>query len=222
MRMVNGIHWIAVVAIVLVAAGCSDTAAVTRPTGGPTIAKAQRLPDKGPQYRIAVADFANSAAQQAELGKGMADMLADALFNTGRFIVLERERLPEVTGEQDLARGKRFNPATAPPLGQLEGAQLLIRGTITAFEPACQGGSLIIVSARQACLSLNLRIVDVATGRVVSAVTVDATSADSRVGILFAGGDLPVGLGAYRKTPMEQALRNAIETAVNTIASTKL
>ncbi|MFX9634854.1 CsgG/HfaB family protein, partial [Acinetobacter baumannii] len=82
---------------------------------------------------MAVADFADTAAPQANIGRGMADMLADALFNTGRFIVLERARLQEITGEQDLARGNRFNAATAPPPGLLEGAQLLIRGTVTSF-----------------------------------------------------------------------------------------
>lgn len=206
----------------LLAAGCTSTATVVSSSGGPTISQVQQAPANGPQYRVAVSAFDYKAAKRGDIGQGMADMLADSLFNTGRFIVLEREHLNEVTQEQDLANSGRFNKATAAPIGQLEGAQLLIRGSITAFEPACSGGSLIIVSGNQACVTINIRIIDAATGRVVNATTVDGTSASNSVGLIFARGDMPIGLGAYSKTPMEQAIRNCIEKAVNYIASTKL
>ena len=204
-----------------VAAGCTSTATVVS-SSGPTIAQAQAVPYNGPQYRVAISAFDYKAAQGAAIGGGMADMLADSLFNTGRFIVLEREHLNEVTQEQDLSNSSRFKQDTAAPIGQLEGAQLLIRGTVTAFEPACKGGSLIILSGNQACVTINIRIIDAATGRVVNATTVNGTSASNSVGLIFARGDMPIGLGAYSKTPMEQAIRNCIEAAVNSIVATKL
>lgn len=206
----------------LLAAGCTSTATVVSSSSGPSISQVQQAPANGPQYRVAVSAFDYKAAQRSDVGQGMADMLSDSLFNTGRFIVLEREHLNEVTQEQDLANSSRFNQATAAPIGKLEGAQLLIRGSITSFEPACKGGSLIIVSGNQACVSVNIRIIDAATGRVVNATTVDGTSASNSVGLIFARGDMPIGLGAYSKTPMEQAIRNCIEKAVNYIAQTKL
>jgi len=206
----------------LLAAGCTSTATVVSSSNGPTISQVQQAPANGPQYRVAVSAFDYKAAQRSDVGQGMADMLSDSLFNTGRFIVLEREHLNEVTQEQDLANSGRFNQATAAPIGKLEGAQLLIRGSITAFEPACKGGSLIIVSGNQACVTINIRIIDAATGRVVNATTVNGTSASNSVGLIFARGDMPIGLGAYSKTPMEQAIRNCIEQAVNYIAQTKL
>jgi curli biogenesis system outer membrane secretion channel CsgG len=207
---------------VLLATGCTSTATVVSSSSGPTIAQVQQAPANGPQYRVAVSAFDYKAAQRGDIGQGMADMLSDSLFNTGRFIVLEREHLNEVTQEQDLANSGRFHQATAAPIGKLEGAQLLIRGSITAFEPACSGGSLIIVSGNQACVTINIRIIDAATGRVVNATTVNGTSASNSVGLIFARGDMPIGLGAYSKTPMEQAIRNCIEQAVNYIAATKL
>ena len=207
---------------VLLAAGCTSTATVVSSSSGPTISQVQQAPANGPQYRVAVSAFDYKAAQRSDVGQGMADMLSDSLFNTGRFIVLEREHLNEVTQEQDLANSGRFNQATAAPIGKLEGAQLLIRGSVTAFEPACKGGSLIIISGNQACVTINIRIIDAATGRVVNATTVNGTSASNSVGLIFARGDMPIGLGAYSKTPMEQAIRNCIEQAVNYIAQTKL
>lgn len=203
-------------------AGCFSGTQVVSSNQGPTVSQAQAAPYDGPKQRIAVAGFeTRSAKASREIGSGMTDMLMDSLFNSNRFIVLERDRLSDVTAEQDLQRGERFRQDTAAPAGQLEGAQLLVRGAITEFEPDCKGGSAILVSGKQACIGLNLRIVDVATGRVVNATTVQATSADNRVGLVFAVGSMPFGLGSYSNTPMERAIRNAIETAVHHIAQTK-
>jgi len=188
------------------------------------VQQAQAAPAHGPQKRIAVSSFDFRAGQGShEIGEGMTDMLTTALFNTGRFIVLEREQLGDVTREQDLAKSGRFNKDTAAPVGQLEGAELVIRGSVTQFEPNCKGGSAILVSGKQACMAINLRILDSATGRVLNATTVEGTSAENRVGIIWTRGSaLPIGLGAYSKTPMEAAIRNCIDTAVQHIVDTKL
>lgn len=213
--------WIGIFAAVALA-GCATSSQVVSPNTGPSVQQAQAAPYDGPKQRIAVSGFeTRSAKASREIGSGMTDMLVDALFNSNRFIVLERDRLDAVTTEQDLSNSDRFRKDTAAPLGQLEGAQLLVRGAITEFEPDCKGGSVILVSGKQACIGLNLRIVDVATGRVVNATTVQATSADNRVGLVFAVGSLPFGLGTYSNTPMEGAIRNAIESAVTHIANTK-
>ena len=206
-------------------AGCFGSSATVVSSAGsaPTISQAQSEAWNGPKKRIAVSAFEFRAAQgSGSIGSGMSDMLTDALFNTGRFIVLERERLNEVTEEQDLANSGRFKKETAAPIGQLEGAELLIRGSVTQFEPNCKGGSIIIVSGKEACVAINLRILDAKTGRVVNATTVTGTSGNASVGIIFAGGALPVGLGAYSRTPMEAAIRNCIETAVQFIVNNKL
>jgi curli biogenesis system outer membrane secretion channel CsgG len=205
--------------------GCfGASATVVDSGGGQTVQQAQAAPYHGPQKRIAVSAFEFRAGQgSGEIGEGMSDMLTSALFNSGRFIVLEREQLKDVTKEQDLANSSRFRKDTAAPIGQLEGAELLIRGAVTQFEPNCKGGSVILASGKQACMAINLRIVDAATGRVLNATTVEGTSAENRVGIIWTRGSaLPLGLGAYSKTPMEAAIRNCIETAVQHIVDTKL
>jgi curli biogenesis system outer membrane secretion channel CsgG len=149
-------------------------------------------------------------------------MLADSLFNTNRFIVLERERLDEVMQEQDLGDSSRFRSDTVAPKGQLEGAELIIRGAVTEFEPDCRGGSLLLLGAKQACIAINLRIVDVKTGRIVNSTTVEGTSGTAGVGLVFTRSTLPIGLGAWSKTPMEQAMRQCIEKAVQHIVTTGL
>ena len=213
----------AAAAAVALSACAASSATVVSSSGGPTISQAQAVPYNGPRQRVAVSDFEFRAGQgSGEIGDGMSDMLTDALFNSGRFVVLERERIDEVMDEQDLASSSRFRKETAAPIGEMEGAQLLIRGSVTQFEPDCRGGSVILVSGREACMAINLRVVDARTGRVVNATTVEGTSGTNGVGFVYARSDLPIGLGAYRKTPMEQAMRNCIEAAVQHIVSTKL
>jgi len=214
----------ALFALTLPLAGCYGASATVVDTGpAPTVQQAQAAPYDGPQKRIAVSAFEFRAGEgSSQIGEGMSDMLTNALFNTGKFIVLERERLDEVMEEQDRANSDRFKKETAAPKGQLEGAELLIRGSVIQFESKCRGGSIIIAAGSEACMAINLRIIEAKTGRVVNATTVEGTSGKSRVGILFSGGSLPVGLGTYSNTPMEAAIRNCIEAAVQHIAATKL
>jgi len=208
---------------VLAVAGCTS-AKVVSSSGGPTIEQAQQEPYTGPKKRIAVKAFEFKAARGSrEIGRGMSDMLADSLFNTNRFIVLEREHINEVIEEQDFGASGRVKKETAAPIGEIEGAELIIRGAVTEFEPECKGGAaLFIIAAKQACVTVNLRIIDAKTGRVVNATTVEGRSGTVGGGLVFATGGLPVGLGGWKKTPMESAIRNCIETAVKYIASSKL
>lgn len=211
--------------VAAVLSGCYGASATVVDTGNaPTVQQAQAAPYNGPQKRIAVSAFEYRAGQgSSEIGEGMSDMLTNALFNTGRFIVLERERLNEAIKEQDRADSGRFKKETVAAKGELEGAELLIHGSVIQFEPKCKGGSAILVSGNVACMAINLRIIEAKTGRVVNATTVEGTSADNRVGIIWTrGSGLPIGLGTYSNTPMEAAIRNCIEAAVNHIASTKL
>ncbi len=206
----------------LAVVGCTS-AKVVSSTGGPTIQQAREEPVAGPKLRIAVKAFEFKAARGSrEIGRGMSDMLADSLFNTNRFIVLEREHIKEVMEEQDFGASGRVKKETAAPIGELEGAQLIVRGSVTEFEPNCKGGAALIVAARQACVTVNLRIVDARTGRVVNATTVEGRSGTVGAGLVFATAPLPVGLGGWKKTPMESAIRNCIETAVRHVVNTKL
>ncbi len=203
--------------------GCAPSATVVSSSGGPTIQQAQQEPYAGVKKRIAVTAFEFKAASgSGDIGRGMSDMLANALFNSNRFIVLERENIKEVIQEQDFGATGRVKRETAAPIGEIEGAELIIRGAVTEFEPKCKGGALLIMAAQQACVTINLRIVDAKTGRVVNATTVEGRSDTVGAGLVFATNPLPIGLGGWAKTPMETAIRNCIETAVQHIASSKL
>lgn len=210
------------IAMVITLVACSS-ATVVSSSNGPTISQARAQAYDGPKKRIAVKAFTfrTSGGGSVEAA-AMSDMLADALFNSNRFIVLERQHIEDVIEEQDFSTSYRVKQETAAQIGEIEGAELIVRGSVTQFEPDCRGGSIILLSAKTACVAINIRIIDATTGRVVNATTVEGNSSNTGVGLVFTGGTLPVGLGAWSKTPMEKAIRNTIETAVNHIANTKI
>ena len=124
--------------------------------------------------------------------------------------------------EQDFGRSGRVKKETAPQVGEIEGAQLLIRGSVTTFEPECSGGALAVVGVKQACVSINMRIIDAKTGRILNATTVDGSAMTAGVGLTanLSNMPLPLGLGGWSKTPMERAIRNCIDSAVQHIVKT--
>jgi len=86
------------------------------------------------------------------------------------------------------------------------------------------GGTLAVVGVKQACVAINMRIIDAQTGRVLNATTVDGSAMTAGVGLTanLSNMPLPLGLGGWSKTPMERAIRNCIDSAVQHIVKTNL
>jgi len=182
----------------LLLAGCAGAPAVVTSSDTPEVAPtAPQAVDNVPRIAVTVSAFDHRLKQRGDIGQGIADLLADALYNNGRFQPLR-------------------SPAPGMPSG---GAQLLIGGSVVAFDPACAGGAQIIVFDNQACVTVNIRIVDAASGKVLKTATVDGTSAAGGAGTVPASGKLPASLQAYSKLPMEQAIRNCVEKAANLVAA---
>jgi len=213
-----------------VGASCApmQPTAIVTSGGGPGIAEAQAVPYNGPKARITVSKFVDKSAKgYYDIGEGMTDMLTTALFNTNRFIVLERGELGEVLREQDLAASGRIKQGTEAPTGEIEGAELLVVGAITEFEPNAGGvgGGLLTgvfgagIGLNVAHIAIDLRIIDAKTSRILSAQTVEGRAQDvGGLAGIAVGGPLAVGFGAFAKTPMEKAIRVCLQTAVNYIA----
>jgi curli biogenesis system outer membrane secretion channel CsgG len=212
---------------------CAPTARVTS-GGGPIIEQAQAESYSGPKARIAVSRFKDKTAKgyySGEIGAGMVDMLTTALFNTNRFIVLERQTVQDVLAEQDLGASGRVQSGTEAPIGKIEGAELLVVGAVTEFEPHSAGGGgglggviggrfgAITGAFKKAHIAIDLRIVDAKTSRILAATSVEGSATD--VGGMFGilGGSVGGGLGGYQNTPTEKAIRVCLKEAVNWVTS---
>ena len=162
-----------------------------------------------------------------DLGEGMAEMLATALVETGKFKVLERQQIHDVLGEQDLGASGRIEPATAAKIGKILGARYLIYGTVNEFEysKGGEGGAVRIgglrvgASGAKAHIGMDVRIVDAVTSEILFSTrsTADANRSGFKVG--YSGADFGADLGAFQKTPLGEATRKAIEDAVAKMVS---
>lgn len=220
----------------MMGAACATTApqptATVTSSGGPSIGQARAEAYNGPKARIAVNKFVNKAALGGhKIGSGMSDMLTTALFSSNRFIVLDRQDHADVMAEQDLGASGRVSQQTAAPIGQMEGAELLVTGAVTEFDPRASGGfggvgvplgvgGLGVGGATQnAHIAIDVKVVDTRTGRIVAAATVQGRATDQVGGIGAFLGPLALGLGGYQNTPMEKAIRVCIQKSVEYIVS---
>ena len=216
---------------------------VTSPSDGPRIDEVQQEAYDGPKARIAVARFTDKTGTgwyHGGIGDGMADQLTTALFNSSRYIVLERQTLSDVLQEQDLGASGRVRQSTAAPIGEIEGAELLVTGAVTEFEGKAAGGSgglagsgwfgaarqligAVANSQSSAHMAIDVRIVDTRTSRIVAATSVEGTATDTNMGAALFGASGGVGLGggisAWKNTPIEKALRQCIRAAVDFVVS---
>ncbi|TVR85218.1 MAG: hypothetical protein EA428_16155 [Spirochaetaceae bacterium] len=236
--------WIpALLVLLLVLSGCMAPPPTSRvqSSSGADIASAQSESYHGPKAAIAVASFEDKTVGRGryrrEYGHGMQDMLMTSLFDTNRFIVLEREHLGSVMAEQDRGASSRFRQDTAAPIGELEGAQLMVVAAVTEFDPdvggtgaavGSQGATGLLGSTalrgvtgatQRAHVGIDMRIVDTATGRIVSATNVVGTARSYDLGVSVLTPHTSGALSTYAGTPMEQAIRNAIGGAVDFVVS---
>jgi curli biogenesis system outer membrane secretion channel CsgG len=234
---------VCLVSYVLIVGSAPSAVAQVRPGHGPSMEEAQAERYDGPKARIAVADFedkmSSTGQYRAEYGRGMADMLATALFNTNRYVVLERQKLTYVLAEQDLGASGRIKRETAAPIGELEGAELLVTAAVTGFDPGVAGGGgsaggvlgnlfgkaagqtlgNITGGLRRAHVALDLRVVDTKTGRVVAANSVQGSATEFSGSLGAANTMFDGALGGFAKTPMERAIREAIQSSVDFVVS---
>lgn len=217
-----------------------DPKAKVTTEGGKDIQEAQQEAYDGPKARVAVARFTDKTGKgwwTGSIGDGMADMVATALFHTNRYIVLERQTLGDVLKEQDLASAGRIKGETAAPTGEIEGAELLITGAVTEFDPGASGGGggiggfggfgrvfgAIAGGFKRAHMAIDVRVIDTRTSRIVAATSVEGEATDVNLGGLLGGagggGALAGALGGWSNTPVEKALRVCIQEAMKFIVA---
>jgi curli biogenesis system outer membrane secretion channel CsgG len=159
-------------------------------------------------------------------------MLLTALHNSGRFIVVERIDIKGIAAEQALSRSAMARPDMAIPGAQMEVADVMVYGAVTEFEGEASGSDFqmgmpsVPFSAshggKTSHMAIDIRVVDVRSGRLLMARRVTG-SADASKGSFGAsprvsGEALPFSFGAFRNTPMEKAIRDAVIQATQYVS----
>lgn len=135
-------------------------------------------------------------------GKQVSDMLARALTDTGAFVVLERTDLAALDAER----------ARAGLKDQLPHADVLLFGSLTRFGRKTEGktGFVSATKRQTANAGVDLRVVDIATGQNILAVS-GAGEASTETAVTFGFGTH----AAYDATLDDNAIRAAVVDAVN-------
>lgn len=177
---------------------------------------------------IAVVDF-SSRVSNFEGGSGMLEMLTNALFESKRFVVLDRDALWQVLDEQDFAASDRSaNALKTAMTGKVIPAQLLIIGAVTEWSPGStdsSGGGVSIAGIRfkknkaTARMGVIIRILDSSTAEVLESVSVEgeAEYSASDSGICYEGNC--AGGGSMSTQNWAEVTEEVIKKAVKEIVS---
>ena len=202
--------------------GGSNVTTKVKSGDGPGMNEARQEKYNGPKARIAIIDFEDKTGSnrhwKGSFGRGMKDMLITALFNSDRLIVLERDKM--AADERERAKYGR------KPM-KLEDADILITASITEWEPGSAGGGgaawLNVIGLggtyEESHVAIDIRIIDVDTGRILSATTVEGKASSYSAGLLSWLGGTPAAFGSYENTPMEAAIREVINASVEHIST---
>lgn len=115
---------------------------------------------------------------QMTVSDGLTDMIVTELVKSGKYTVLERDRLNELLREQDLGAMGVVTPESAAAMGKVLGVELAVFGTITefGFKGSNTGVNIpatgIRVGKQTAVTAIDLRIVETGTGEILKAESV--------------------------------------------------
>lgn len=184
---------------------------------------------------------APARAQQLPIGLLPFDVVnvsgaaGDAGANLAKLVRLEMIRgrtLRPILLELPAGSTLPLDPSSAAQIGSGAGAALVIAGTVLeatqqhSSNRAHTGGLLSglgvggSVSKQTARVSLDIEVIDAATGQLVKTFEVEGKNTDVGVGMDFSSalGGLGVGDNAWEKSPMGKALREAARKVSQEIA----
>ncbi len=191
---------------------------------------------QGNKARVVVGNIKPKADMCSnEMASAIGEMLSTALTNTGKFIVLaSQEEVAELAEEIDFAQSGYVEEGKGPEAGLMEGADILITGAVTSFEPDAGGGGgglsglkkkafgSLGVSSRKAKLQMELKLIDIRTRRIIKAKKIKAESKSWSTDMTGGGwtDDISMdgALGVYSNEPMEKAVRAALAKSVTMIS----
>jgi len=151
------------------------------------------------------------------IGQGIGDMLISALRETGCFEVLERESLEEL--KQEMAfMGKNI---------ELEAADFLVGGSVTSLTMETTNTNLglgiipvlsaVDIKKTKAVVGMDIRIVDVNSGKITFTKSYEANNQKSGLGIGAGAGWHGVGFGGIysqlKGTALEEVVRDVVVRA---------
>ncbi|UCD95235.1 MAG: OmpA family protein [Candidatus Zixiibacteriota bacterium] len=196
----------------------------------------ENLTHQGNKARVSVGkikDKADGCSWQEAQAVG--EMLSTALTNSGKFIVLaSQEEVDELIDEIELGQSEYVEEGRGADKGLMEGADVLVTGAVTDFEPDAggAGGALgglkkkafgaLGAKKKTAKILMDIKLIDIRTRRILKAFSLEGKSTKWKAGAVGGGWveDVVIGgaLGVYSNEPMGNAIREVLRKTVEKIS----
>ncbi|MBI4386507.1 MAG: hypothetical protein HY551_03930 [Elusimicrobia bacterium] len=208
--------WIAGALVAGLGAGCTSTSVRMRQPVTATQTPQVSSKWTGPRRRIGIVDFVNKSSYGARLGSAASDILITELTKTGKFVVVEREKINKILEEQKLQASGAIDPRSVIQVGKILGLNAIVTGAVSQFGVKTEGfEGLVAQSKRQiAEATVDIRVVDAETGQVLYAESGKGAGKSVKRSFLGLGGR-----GGYDETLEGEALRAAIAQFTENIVS---
>lgn len=183
----------------------------TAPPSRPTFEQILKEDYKGPKARVVVINFIDKSVrgkETSQVGDGITDMLSNALVATNRYIVLVGKSLDDFIIGQDIRR--------PDPLKKEEVLDLLVEGTIKEFKPGIAGAG---EGEGTSYVTLMVTVTNPRTNQELATERIRGKAIDFGGTVGKGGIGLPKIFKDFSKTPMEKALRIAIEESASFIVA---
>jgi curli biogenesis system outer membrane secretion channel CsgG len=163
-----------------------------------------------------------------DVGGGLADVLIRELVEGGTYSIIERGALDAVLKEQNFSNSSRADPKTAAAIGRVLGVDAIVIGSITQFGveesavavptgplgriPGLGGGGKRVNA--KATVAITVRMVDVGTGQVLTAVTGTGQSSQSSIAAGgYSSGGVDMSSSSFQQSMLGEAVNGAVEKA---------
>ena len=184
---------------------------------------------KGLKHAIGCKEFENQSGWSGEfkIGDNLSIMLESALFDSGRFVVVEREKLTDVIAEQDLqASGRAAKAKNTAKTGAVRSARYIGTGAVTEVEESQSGGDGAISwkgislggGKSEAQVTVIVKLIDTTTGEIVAKERIVGKAGRTALRVGVSVGSVDTELGGFKKTPLGQAAQDCINQAAAFIA----
>ena len=190
----RGFLLVGLVVAFLFVLGCAGTSTDTKEDEGATPRTLPAYNYSGKKIVVVVMDFETKVPGQGwQVGQGASDMLITALVKSKKYDVYERNKLNAIMREQKLQMSGAVDTSTAVQMGKLVGAKYIITGAVTEYGMArsgAHGGGWFDVGKKRYRATVDVRAVNVQTGRIAFADTGSGELKSTAVSVLgFGGGE---------------------------------
>ena len=133
--------------------------------------------------------FSRAEGVTDKQAEAIGDIFTRMLANSKAMIVVERDRIDEIANEHKLTQAGRFEDDAVIQLGKLMSCQYMLLGAVTNLERKTRETDLWLISEKhqEVTATIDVRIVDVATSKIILSFSESGSSSQKGSGFNFYG-----------------------------------